>query len=459
MCGIAGVYNSTSLDLFCDDPAGVVEGMLDKIKHRGPDASGIESIGKCIHGHVRLSLVDLSSGSDQPFVKSSSVLSFNGEIWNYKELKRDLNSYSFKTKGDTEVLMAQLDTYGLGCLNRLDGMFAFAYSSDDGHYLVRDRHGKIPLYYCEEGGSIKWASERKAFSRHDKPVALPAGHILNLESGELSRWYNMKDAEPLDEDSTIRLLKQGVAKRMQLDADICCLISGGIDSSLILTIAKEIRADICAYTAVFDERSPDLLAARRLCSELDTKLIEVKVSEPDIAEAINTIEISSKAQIEIASLCIPLAKRISSDGFKACLSGEAADELFGGYGNFCIKSAKANDEEVLDLRMQQLSKMSRGNFVRCNKAFMAHGVECRLPFMEDDLVDRAIQSSLSYSPAGKKLLKRASTGVVPDFIIKRKKETFQGASNLSSYLSKKYTSPIKEYNNESKRIFGYRPTE
>ena len=102
--------------------------------------------------------------------------------------------------------------------------------------------------------------------------------------------------------------------------------------------------------------------------------------------------------------------------------------------------------------------MSRGNFIRCNKAFMAHGVECRLPFMEDELVDRAIQSNLKQSPSGKKLLKLAARGIVPDFIIKRQKETFQGSANVSAHQAAINQSPIKAYNHEAKNIFGYRPT-
>jgi len=459
MCGIAGIYRRMPVDLFSDRSLSIVEKMLDRIEHRGPDSRGTYEIDNALHGHVRLSLVDLTRMSQQPYLYRDSVLSFNGEIWNFRELREELDE-EFETTGDTEVLASLLDRRGLDCLNDLDGMFAFAFSSSDGsHFLVRDRHGKIPIYFTNDNGCIKWASERKAFDAGEVPVPLPPGSVLDLETGDISKWYKMDAAEPLDERSTIDLLRQGVRKRMNLDAEICCLISGGIDSSLILTMAKEVRPDIVAYTAVFDDSSNDLDASRRLCEELQVPLIEVKVEELDITTAIKTIEISSKAQIEIASLCVPLARRISKDGFKACLSGEAADELFGGYGNFCIKASLAQtDEEVFSLRKAQLDKMSRGNFIRCNKAFMSHGVECRLPFMEHELVDRAMQSNLKESPSGKKLLKSAARGIVPEFIIKRQKETFQGSANVSAHQASINKSPIKTYNNEAKNIFGYRPT-
>jgi asparagine synthase (glutamine-hydrolysing) len=183
----------------------------------------------------------------------------------------------------------------------------------------------------------------------------------------------------------------------------------------------------------------------------------VHLTEDAILRAIRTIEIPSKAQIEIASLCIPLAETIYREGFRACLSGEAADEIFGGYGNFCIQAAKQPDSVVRKLRLKSLCTMARGNFIRCNKAFMAHGVECRLPFMEDGLVESAIQLGTSDSPTGKGLLKEALRGVVPDWIIKRQKDTFQGGAGATRAFEKMFTSPVRFYNAEARRIFGYLP--
>lgn len=452
MCGIAGIFNGTAID---------VEIMLDRIQHRGPDGMGIHENGDVIHGHVRLSLVDLSSASDQPFVIGNTTLTFNGEIWNYRELKSGLND-AFISTGDTEVLARLLIRDGLKCLNQLDGMFAFAFSDGNGgHYLVRDMFGKVPLYISKTKSGYVWASERKAFPKGHTPISVPAGHAFNLVTGEWIKWYQLPDTGKLNASDLNQQLTAGVVKRLHADADVCCLISGGLDSSIILALAQQHSNNVTAFTAVRDKRSEDLLSARRLCSDLGIQLIEVEidVTKTEMTKAMQAIEIASKAQIEIAVLCLPLAERIKAEGFKACLSGEAADELFGGYGNFCIQASKVDDVGVKELRRQQLSKMSRGNFIRCNKAFMAKGVECRLPFMEQRLVENAINLGKTESPTGKKLLKQAFSETVPSWVIKRTKDTFQGGSGVSKEVASFISSPIKYYNAELKKHFGYLPKD
>lgn len=452
MCGIAGVYKGKKDD---------VAVMLDRIQHRGPDGMGIHENGDAIHGHVRLSLIDLSSASDQPFVVSNTTLTFNGEIWNYRELKAGISD-QFISTGDTEVLARLLMRDGLQCLNQLDGMFAFAFSDGQGgHYLVRDMFGKVPLYISKTKTGYVWASERKAFPKGHTPISVPAGHAFNLVTGEWIKWYELPDTGDLSESELYAKLNDGVAKRLHADADVCCLISGGLDSSIILALAQQHSKSVTAFTARRDPRSEDLLSARRLCSDLDINLIEVNVdvSKDEMTKAMQAIEIASKAQIEIAVLCLPLAERIKAEGFKACLSGEAADELFGGYGNFCIQASKVDDQGVKELRRQQLTKMSRGNFIRCNKAFMAKGVECRLPFMEQSLVENAINLGKTQSPTGKKLLKDAFKDTVPSWVIKRTKDTFQGGSGVSTEVASFISSPIKYYNAELKKQFGYLPKD
>jgi asparagine synthase (glutamine-hydrolysing) len=188
----------------------------------------------------------------------------------------------------------------------------------------------------------------------------------------------------------------------------------------------------------------------KMCSQLTDDII---------SKAIQTIEISSKAQIEIAMLCLPLAERIYAEGFRAVLSGEAADELFGGYGNFCIQASKVTSPGVVALRKSSLAKMSRGNFVRCNKAFMSSGVECRLPFMEQELVERVILLNKEESPLNKKLLKQAAQDILPGWVIKRQKDTFQGGSGVSAAIAKQVANPVKFYNNELKKKYGYIPKD
>lgn len=452
MCGLAGVYGGTETEVIK---------MLDKIQHRGPDGNGIFIHNQAIHGHVRLSLVDLSEASSQPFCRNGHTLTFNGEIWNYKSLKNESNS-EFISNGDTEVLLDQLERFGLGCLPDLDGMFAFVWSSPTGdHWVIRDSFGKIPIYIVKTQTGYAWASERKAFKRGLKPIAIPAGTAFNMTTGQWLKWYEAPKHQSTTPAEVIGLLDDGVQKRLEADAPVCCLISGGIDSSIILALAQKHNKDVTAFTAVFNEESTDLLASRKLCNELSIDLIEVPitVTSESIQHAIYSVEISSKAQIEITLLCIPLAERIASEGFKACLSGEAADELFGGYGNFCIQASKLEGKEILPLRQKQLEKMARGNFVRCNKAFMAAGVECRLPFMEQELVERVILLDKKESPPAKKLLKEATHDLLPSWVINRRKDTFQGASGLADEMAKRVANPVLFYNNELKKKFGYLPKD
>lgn len=450
MCGLVGSFNLPSFD---------VAAGIHRLQHRGPDGSGVLDCGPARHGHVRLSLVDLSSASDQPFRYGDAVLTFNGEIWNFQKVRADLEAAGrkFRTTGDTEVLASALDHWGVdGALPRLEGMFAFAWSKADTHVLVRDRFGEVPLYVFRRGEGFAWASERKALGRDMAAIALAPGTILDLASGHLREWYRLP--ERIADNRTIgMMLDAGVRSRLVADAPLCVLISGGLDSSLVLAMAKASKPDVVAYTAVLDNASPDLKAARRLCAELSVPLCEVTIPTPDAAAfeaAAIAIEIPSKAQIEIAALCIPLARAIGSDGFKACLSGEAADELFGGYGNMCIKGSKANDAEWRNIRISSVKKMARGNFVRCNKAFMAAGVECRLPFIETALVETVLAMPKIECPPGKKALKASARKIVPDWVISRQKETFQGGAGMDEAAASAIHDPARFYRSVIATAYG-----
>lgn len=455
MCGLFGTFDRADVD---------VSARLELLAHRGPDGSGVLSCGPAVHGHVRLALVDLTAASDQPFRLEGAVLSFNGEIWNYRQVRDKLIALgcAFTTTGDTEVLARALDYWGIeSALLRLEGMFAFAWSSADGaHYLARDRFGKVPLYVNRRGTGFLWSSERKALQKGEHAIALPAGHYLDLTTSRMTRWYTLPTEAPRDNRSIAAMLEQGVASRLAADAPVCCLISGGLDSSLILRMAAnhaENGREVVAYTARLESETADLKAARRLCVLYGIRLVEVPVPQPTSAalhEAVRVIEIPSKAQTEIAAMCIPLARAIASDGFKACLSGEAADELFGGYGSMCIKGSSASDAGWRDIRVAQLAKMARGNFIRCNKVFMAAGVECRLPFMERALVETVLAMTKAACPPGKRALKDAARGIVPDWVISRPKDTFQGGAGMTDAAAIAIMNPTVYYNTACRTMYG-----
>lgn len=449
MCGIAGSYGA----------AWDVNAALDRIAHRGPDGRGVVEDSGVTHGHVRLSVIDLSSASDQPFRYAGGVLSYNGELWNFRALRAELEQagLGFHTSGDTEVVAAALAHWGTEALSRLDGMFALCWTKGTLRILARDRFGKVPLYVARYAQAFSWASERKAWGkgRGAGAAPLPAGSWLDLSTGKLTRYYRAAARHAASGD-VLSLLRDAVRKRMVSDAPLCVLCSGGLDSSLILALAREQRRDLVAYTAKHDSSATDLQAARRLCSEFNVPLVEVEVGAPSasaIEQAVHAIELQSKAQTEIAVLCLPLAARIRADGFKVALSGEAADELFGGYGNMAIAAAQPG-ADWRAIRLAQLDKMARGNFVRCNKAFMAHGVECRLPFMDRALVEHALELNKAACPPGKGALKRAAEGVVPGWVIRRQKETFQGSSGMAAACARAVAAPTRFYNATARQAFG-----
>lgn len=451
MCGIIGVFRAEHPNF---------EGALNLLKHRGPDAQKSMPIPEGIIGHTRLSILDLSEASDQPYRYEETAICFNGEIWNYQELRAELKDlgYQFETTGDTEVLIKFLHCYGMEDIDRIDGMFAFSYFDGESLFLARDRYGKIPLFYRKNGKGIMWASEMKALNLWPSlgSQRLPAGTYWNLTEGTYKTYYSAARAAIRPKGPLIKLLKKAVRKRMVSDAPLCCLISGGLDSSLILSIAKKIRPDIVAYTAYFDPDSEDLSNARRLCNDLKIELREVLCPTPTtlaIDSVIRSIESPMKAQIEIGLLCEPLAAQLRRDGFKVCLSGEGADELFGGYGNMQIRASKLGDQGWRQLRVKQIEKMGRGNFQRCNMIFMANSVECRLPFLDRAVVEYAINSTKEQCPPGKKLLKKAAKGILPDYIINRQKETFQGAANIPEAVAEIIHNPIRYYNSIYGRLY------
>lgn len=451
MCGIAGAYGWPRLD---------VSAMVERLRHRGPDAAGYIELAGMQHGHARLSLVDLTSASNQPFRLGSAVLTFNGEIWNYRAVRAELESLgvAFHTTGDTEVLAAALRQWGVdGALTRIEGMFALAWQDGATRVLVRDRYGKVPLYVIRRGQAFAWASERKAEPKLAGLFkALPPGSILDLGTGQVRRYYRPK---PVDHGDLLPELQAAVAERLDADAPVCCLVSGGLDSSLILALAVHAKGaeHVTAFTAVLDPRSSDLAAARRIAAHYGVRLIEVDAeakSTQAFIEAIGAIEIASKAQVEIAALCLPLAAAIRAEGFKACLSGEGADEIFGGYGDMIIKAYRADSEQWRQIRLDAIAKMARGNFVRCNKAFMRHGVEARLPMLRRGVVETALAMDKAQCRPGKSALKDVALRAgVPRWIIDRKKETFQGSAGASRLLSSLVADPAAFIRAETRRAF------
>lgn len=459
MCGIAGSFR-------CDVD---VDAMLDRISHRGPDGRGTCRSKDLLLGHVRLAIQDTSDSASQPFRYGDVLLAYNGEAWNPEELRREWNatvdSPEWTTSSDTEPIARLLDQVGISCLRLIDGMFAMAWESRDGAWLARDRYGKIPLYYAEYQGGYVFASELKAFDLAwgVRPKAVPPGSAVRLATGEIVRWDGGMPAEPCTPENVLRLLDDGVRKRMISDRPVCFLLSGGLDSSLVLALGKKYHPNPVAYTAVFDDQSADLAMARRVAQELEVPLVEVKVPRPTYAaieDAVAAVEVPMKAQVEIALAHLPLMRAIASDGYRVALSGEAADEIFCGYGNMALRaSQRPGDAGYRSVLQAAVDKMSRGNFMRVNKVMMSAGVEGRLPFMEEGLVAMALAANKADNPPGKRVLKEAALSVLPAYVVKRQKETFQGGTGITAAALELMDSPVRYYNAEARRLFGFLPKE
>ena len=464
MCGIIGGFDLPQ-----------IEKGLDAIAHRGPDNRGVIQTDNVYFGHVRLSIIDTSSDSNQPFVYGNTTMIFNGTIWNYKELRDRLNIKT-RTSGDTEVLCALLDKHGIEGLNLVEGMFAIAFTQGDGSItIVRDRHGEVPLHYSLLTGlfpSFTFCSEIKgllSLGESGKTIKmLEPGSFIKVSSDfnvQEGFWYNITEhitnTLSWDVETSIGSVHDGIVQgsyeRTVSDVPVACLLSGGIDSAITTLVASKHIPNLVTYTAVHDENSKDLRSAREVAKYLGVELREVKVKPPtidDVDDVIKTIEMPYKAQVEIGYPCIQLAKRIHEDGFKVIMSGEGSDELWASYG---MSYHGIQEKGWTNYRVGLFGSQHRKNFSRCNKIFMKYGIECRLPFLNTQLVETALGLSQDIVWDGKSrpkaILQEAFRGQLPDEIIDRKKVAFQDGMGIKSLFEDIVDSPKIYYTEHYKKQF------
>ena len=465
MCGIIGGFDLPQ-----------IEKGLRAIVHRGPDNQKVIQTDNVYFGHVRLSIIDTSSDSNQPFVYGNTTMIFNGTIWNYRELREELNIET-KTSGDTEVLCAILDRYGIEGLNKVQGMFAIAFTQGDGSItIVRDRHGEVPLHYSLPRGlvfsSFSFCSEIKGLLAMDvdrKSIQmLQPGSFIKVTSDysiEEGQWYNIREnitnTSTWNFDESRSMIHENIVlgslERTVSDVPVACLLSGGIDSAITTLVASQHIPNLVTYTAVYNENSKDLRSAREVAKYLGVELREVKVQPPtidDVNDVINTIEMPFKAQVEIGYPCIQLARRIHEDGFKVIMSGEGSDELWASYG---MSYHGIKDKGWTDYRIGLFGSQHRKNFSRCNKIFMKYGIECRLPFLNTQLVETALGLPQDIVWDGKSrpkaVLQEAFRGQLPDDIVDRKKVAFQDGMGIKSLYEDIVESPKKYYTTQYKKQF------
>lgn len=460
MCGIVAIFHVEEQTQALRDKA---LRMSQKIRHRGPDWSGIYCGGHAILAHERLSIVDPESGQ-QPLYSPDrrQVLAVNGEIYNHKDLReRYKDQYQFQTGSDCEVILALYRDRGIDFLEELNGIFAFALYDEtrDEFLIARDPIGVIPLYIgYDADGKVYVASELKALEGqcdHYEPF-LP-GHYYWSGEGKMHRYYHrdwMDYDQVKDNKASVAAIHDGLeaAVRRQLMSDVPygVLLSGGLDSSIISAVAEkyaDMRIEDDSKTKAYWPRlhsfavglkgAPDLAKARLVADHIGTVHHEINYTIQEgldaIRDVIYFIETYDVTTVRASTPMYLLARVIKSMGIKMVLSGEGADEIFGGYLYFHkAPDARAFHEETV----RKLSKLYLYDCLRANKSLAAWGVEGRVPFLDKEFLDIAMRTNpeAKLCPGmmmEKKILRQAFADMLPEEIAWRQKEQFSDGVGYS----------------------------
>ena len=460
MCGIVGIFDIKEQSSELRKKA---LRMSQKIRHRGPDWSGIYCGSHAILCHERLSIVDPQSGK-QPLYSpdGKQVLAVNGEIYNHQQIRQETASeYEYQTGSDCEVILALYRAHGINFLERLSGIFAFAlYDEERDEYLIaRDPIGVIPLYIGhDKDGKTYVASELKALEGFcDEYEPFLPGHYLYSREGVMRRWYTrdwmeydaVKD-NPADIDKLRVGLQEAVKQQLMSDVPYGVLLSGGLDSSIISAIAQKYaakRVEDGGQTGAWWPRlhsfavglkgAPDLEKARCVAEHIGTVHHEINYTIQEGLDAIRDViyftETYDVTTVRASTPMYLLARVIKSMGIKMVLSGEGADEIFGGYLYFHkAPSTQAFHEETV----RKLSKLHWYDCLRANKSLSAWGVEGRVPFLDRDFLDIAMRLNpqAKMCPGDvmeKKILRKAFADMLPEEIAWRQKEQFSDGVGYS----------------------------
>ena len=462
MCGIAGIFN---IKIQSRELRSKALQMARKIRHRGPDWSGIYCGGSAILAHERLSIVDPQSGG-QPLYSPDRklVLAVNGEIYNHRDIRaRYAGRYEFQTGSDCEVILALYRDKGIHFLEDLNGIFAFAlYDEEKDEYLIaRDPIGVIPLYIGKDSeGHIYFGSELKALEGFcDEYEPFLPGHYYHSKEGKMKRWYtrDWMDYEKVAEENGTSpcrqihdALEEAVHRQLMSDVPYGVLLSGGLDSSVISAIAKKYAAKRIETDGASDawwpqlhsfavglRGAPDLVKAREVAEYIGTVHHEINYTLQEgldaIRDVIYFIETYDVTTVRASTPMYLLARVIKSMGIKMVLSGEGADEIFGGYLYFHkAPDARAFHEETV----RKLSKLHLYDCLRANKSLAAWGVEGRVPFLDKEFLDVAMRLAPEVKMAPgkvieKKVVREAFESLLPASVAWRQKEQFSDGVGYS----------------------------
>ncbi|MBP3942689.1 asparagine synthase B [Sphingobacteriaceae bacterium WQ 2009] len=460
MCGIIGAFN---LQEGAESLRPQVLEMSKRIRHRGPDWSGIFTSDKAILAHERLAIVDPKSGSQPLFSPDGQVvLAVNGEIYNHQELRNSLPNYPFTTQSDSEVVLALYLEKGPSFIEDLNGIFAFALydARNDAYFIARDHMGIIPLYYGTDAkGQFFVASELKSLEGFCTEIAQfsPGHYIYSAESSALQPWYK-RDWDSFetvkDNDTDIAKLRDAleaaVHRQLMSDVPYGVLLSGGLDSSVIAAITKKFASkrieskdqEEAWYPqlhsfAVGLTGAPDLIAAKKAADHIGTIHHEINFTIQEGLDAIRDViyhlETYDVTTVRASTPMYLLSRVIKSMGIKMVLSGEGSDELFGGYLYF---HKAPNAQEFHEETVRKLKKLYLYDCLRANKSLAAWGVEGRVPFLDKEFMDVA----MTINPADKMIkdgrmekwvVRKAFEDYLPESIAWRQKEQFSDGVGYS----------------------------
>lgn len=433
------------------------------MRHRGPDWSGIHTCEGAVLAHERLAIVDVNTGA-QPLISpdGKQSLAVNGEIYNHQALRKQLGqSYAFSTESDCEVILPLYLEKGSDFLNDLQGMFAFVlYDETAGRYLIaRDPIGIIPLYYgFDDDHQLYVASEMKALIDVCNVVAeFPAGHYWLGGEEEPRQYYQrpwqefsaVENAET-DVQAVADAMEKSVISHLMTDVPYGVLLSGGLDSSIIAALTQrhagmrvEDKEQSPAWWprlhsfAVGLEGSPDLAAAEKVAAHIGTVhhgfTFTIQEGLDALDEVVYHLETYDVTTIRAATPMYLLARKIHAMGIKMVLSGEGADEIFGGYLYFHkAPNARAFHEETV----RKLSRLHSYDCLRANKAMSAWGVEARVPFLDREFLDVAMSLNpqdkmITAGKMEKQILREAFEDLLPEEIVWRQKEQFSDGVGYS----------------------------
>jgi asparagine synthase (glutamine-hydrolysing) len=460
MCGIVCAFD---LKQNSEDLRPQILEMSKRIRHRGPDWSGIFDNDKAIMAHERLAIVDPASGKQPLFSPDKQlILAANGEIYNHRALRKQFEStYDFQTQSDCEIILALYKEKGVDFVDDLNGIFGFAIYDveEDAYFIARDHMGIIPLYIgWDQNGTFYVASELKALESVCTKIELfPPGHYFHSKDGKFVQWYkrDWKEYDAVkDNETSIQEIKEAleaaVHRQLMSDVPYGVLLSGGLDSSVTSAIAKKYAQKRVESGDTTDawwpqlhsfsvglEGSPDLAAAQKVADYIGTVHHEIKFTIQEgldaIKDVIYNLETYDTTTIRASTPMYLMARVIKSMGIKMVLSGEGADELFGGYLYF---HKAPNAKEFHQETVRKLDKLHMYDCLRANKSLAAWGIEGRVPFLDKEFMDVAMRINpqdkmINGERMEKWVVRKAFEDMLPESVAWRQKEQFSDGVGYS----------------------------